>query len=127
MPSASAYPKRAASVVDGKIAPSDIVLGDLDGRTSNRDFINMLKDFWRELGYRVTINDPFKGVELIKRYSHPTRGKNSVQIEINRALYMDEKTGDKNLNFDAFKAHCTDMTRVSSAFAQSKLTQIAAD
>ena len=127
MPSASAYPKRAASVVDGKIAPSDIVLGDLDGRTSNRDFINMLKDFWRELGYRVTINDPFKGVELIKRYSHPTRGKNSVQIEINRALYMDEKTGEKNSNFDAFKAHCTDMTRVSSAFAQSKLTQIAAD
>ena len=37
-----------------------------------------------------------KGVELVKRYSNPSRGRHSIQIEINKALYMNEATNQKN-------------------------------
>ena len=127
MPASSAYPKHNIKLENGRTKASDIVLGDLDGNTCNRDFIYGLKDFWNDHGYRVTINDPFKGVELISRYSQPTRGKNSVQLEVNRSLYMDEKTGYKNSNFDAFKDQCTDMSQFCAKFALKNLTQIAAD
>lgn len=127
MPSKSAFPKRSSSLINKMVQPSDIVLGDRDGSTCSRDFMNGLRDFWKNLGYRVSINDPFKGVELISRYSQPTRGRNSVQIEINRALYMNESTGEKKSCFGAFQDHCTDMIRYASSFSRQKVTQIAAD
>ena len=127
MPASAAYPKQNIALIGGAPKPSDIVLGDLDGQSCGRDFLNELRDFWRSKGYRVTINDPFKGVELTSRYAQPTRGKNSVQIEINRGLYMDEETGEKSHNFNVIKKDCTEMIRFCTAFAQSKLTRIAAD
>jgi len=124
MPSSSAYSKHQTTLVKKQ---SDIVLGNLDGTTCDRQFTNMLKEFWQSLGYHVTINDPFKGVELISRYSAPTRARHSIQIEINRALYMDEKTGKKIKNFDVIKQHCTDMVKRCADYAQSQNAQIAAD
>ena len=127
MPNSSAYPKQNISLIGNNAKPSDIVLGDRDGKSCGRDFIYALRDFWRNEGYRVTINDPFKGVELVSRYSQPTRGRNSIQIEINRSLYMDENTGEKTRNFQIIKDDCTSMIQFCSAFAQSRLTCIAAD
>ncbi len=127
MPSSSAYPKRKPTLLGNMLKPSDIVLGDSDGRTCSRDFLYTLRDFWKNQGYQVTINDPFKGVELVNRYSCPTQDKNSIQIEINRALYMNEKTGAKNENYDAFKAHCTEMTQHCATFVRSNLTNIESD
>lgn len=122
MPNASAYPKKAP-----RLRPSDIVLGDHDGKSCSRDFMQALRKFWEEKGYRVTINDPFKGVELASRYAWPTQGKNSVQIEINRALYMNEETGEKLKTYDAFKSDCTDMIKMCCDFARNHALPVAAD
>ncbi len=122
MPKASAYPKKAP-----RLKPSDIVLGDHDGKSCSRDFMQALRKFWADKGYHVTINDPFKGVELASRYAWPTRGKNSVQIEINRALYMDEETGKRLKTYEVFKSDCTDMIKMCCAFAQNNALPMAAD
>lgn len=127
MPSASAYPKQNIMMVGHRPKPSDIVLGDLDGQTCGRDYLYTLRDFFKSKGLRVTINDPFKGVELIGRYSQPTRGRNSVQIEINRALYMNEETGEKSENYNKTKELMTQVISFTCAFAQDKLGSIAAD
>lgn len=127
MPSNSAYPKRNMTLIGGKKCPSDIVLGDRDGRTCNHDFVMAMRKFWEDLGYRVTINDPFKGVQLIEQYARPTHRKNSLQIEINRSLYMNEQTRQKNEHFDALKEHCTDMVKFCTAFAENTRIQMAAD
>lgn len=74
----------------------DICLGDRDGTTCDRKFTLMVAESFRALGYRVTLNDPFKGVELVQRYSNPADHRHSLQIEINRALYMDEERIEKN-------------------------------
>jgi N-formylglutamate amidohydrolase len=57
------------------------------------------------MGYAVKVNDPYKGVELVRAYSDPKAGRHSVQIEINKRLYMDEKTLAKSSGFARLQSH----------------------
>ena len=52
------------------------------------------------MGYCVAINDPYKGGDIVASLADPARGRHSIQIEINRALYMDEITRVANDGFD---------------------------
>ena len=71
---------------------ADFVLGDRDGTTASPRLTATLADFLACRGYSVRINHPYKGVELVRRYSNPESGIHSLQLEINRKLYMDERT-----------------------------------
>ena len=55
------------------------------------------------LGYKVSYNHPYKGVELVRRYGDPARHRHSVQVEINRRLYMDEQTLVLHEGFEPLK------------------------
>jgi N-formylglutamate amidohydrolase len=74
---------------------ADFVLGDRDGTTASPDFVHFVREYLRGMGFSVKLNDPYKGVELVRAYSDPTHGRHSLQIEINRALYMDEMTFER--------------------------------
>lgn len=90
----------------GRINPfsaPDFVLGDRDGTSCDIDLTHALRDFIKSLGYKVAINDPYKGVELVERHSDPARGKHSIQIEIARALYLNEDTYEKSKNYEKLK------------------------
>lgn len=76
---------------DGAIQP-DIVLGDHDGHSCGRVYREMLKRHFESHGLKVVINNPYKGVELTRKFARPRQGIHSLQIEINKALYMDEAT-----------------------------------
>jgi N-formylglutamate amidohydrolase len=88
---------------------ADFVLGDLDGAACDRDFTALVKEILTGMGYTVRLNDPFKGAELVTRYSEPRAGRHSLQIEINRRLYLDEAAIAKTADFDALRA---DMRRL---------------
>jgi N-formylglutamate amidohydrolase len=66
----------------------------------------------RELGYAVTRNNPYSGGFTTQNYGRPRRGIHALQIEINRALYMDEETITRK---SAIAALTRDMTRVMTA------------
>ncbi|MBM3550104.1 MAG: N-formylglutamate amidohydrolase [Alphaproteobacteria bacterium] len=68
----------------------DFVLGDRDGKTCDPAFMKLVHDVLVGLGYSVAINNPYKGLELIMRYSDRDAGRHALQIEVNRGLYMDE-------------------------------------
>ncbi|MFK7838753.1 MAG: N-formylglutamate amidohydrolase [Bdellovibrionales bacterium] len=127
MPAASAYPRQVISLMGNKPKPSDFVLGDRDGTTCDPAFTRALRDFIKGLGYTVTINDPFKGVELIEKYSNPTSGYHSIQIEINKALYMNEETNERNANYNQLKSHITDITAFIANHIENRLFNLAAD
>lgn len=127
MPAASAVPKRALKLAGREAAPSDFVLGDRDGTTCGREFVHAVRDYLRKQGFRVSINDPYKGVELIRRYAQPTRGRHSLQIEINRALFMDEETGDKNPFYLKTKEKIGELIDHCASFAKHDLQRTAAD
>jgi N-formylglutamate deformylase len=70
----------------------DFVLGDRDGTTCAPEFTALVSRTLEGLGYSVAINDPYKGVEIVRRYGRPAERRHSLQIELNRRLYMDETT-----------------------------------
>lgn len=127
MPSNSAYPRRGIGLVGNTPKPVDFVLGDRDGTSCDPAITRDLRDFIRDLGYAVSINDPFKGVELIHKYSSPTMGYNAIQIEINKALYMDEESLEKNSNYNHFQADLERITQFCATLIQSRLVNLAAD
>jgi len=77
---------------------ADFVLGDRDGTSCDPRFTEFVRATLAGLGYRVKVNDPYKGVELVRAYADPASGRHSLQIEINKRLYMDEGTLQKNLS-----------------------------
>jgi N-formylglutamate amidohydrolase len=80
-------------------ARADLVLGDRDGSTCAAEFTSFVHDWFTARGYRVAINDPYKGVEIVRRHGRPHDARHSLQIEINRRLYMDEISLAPNANF----------------------------
>ena len=78
---------------------ADFVLGDRDGTTCEPAFTQVVADTLRNLGYSVKVNDPYKGVELVRAYSNPAERRMSLQLEVNKRLYMDEKTLQKTAGF----------------------------
>ena len=71
---------------------ADFVVGDRDGTTASPALSQLLCTFLRGRGYSVEYNHPYKGVELVRRHSNPAQHRHSIQLEINRKLYMDEQT-----------------------------------
>jgi N-formylglutamate deformylase len=74
------------------LAHPDFVVGDRDGSTASSALSLRLCELLRGMGYDVTYNHPYKGVELVRRYGDPAQGRHSIQLELNRKLYMDEET-----------------------------------
>ena len=87
----------------GKPRP-DFVVSDLDGVTSDPQSTRFVADTLRDLGFNVTVNTPYKGAELIRRHSDPAGGRHSIQIEVNRALYMDETSRLRGSDFASIQA-----------------------
>ena len=79
---------------------ADIVLGDRDGTTCAPSFTALVRDFLAGCGYSVKVNDPFKGVELVRAYADPAAGRHSLQLEVNKRLYMDEGSKQRHAGFD---------------------------
>jgi N-formylglutamate deformylase len=82
----------------------DFVLGDRDGESSDPAFTGRVCTLLREMGYSVALNDPYKGMEIVRRYGQPRAGKHAVQLEINRRLYMNEQTLEKHSGFARLQA-----------------------
>ena len=98
----------------------DMVLGDRDGTTSEPDFTACAAEVLRGLGYRVRTNHIFKGMELIRAFSAPAAGRHSLQIEINKALYIDEATRRPNAGFAALQADLAHLTDRLAAYAEER-------
>lgn len=78
---------------------ADFVLGDRDGTTCEPAFTALVAARLASLGYEVAINDPYKGVELVRVHGRPAEGRHSLQVEVKRTLYMDEHTLEPNAGF----------------------------
>jgi N-formylglutamate amidohydrolase len=69
----------------------DVVLGDRFGTSCNGTLILALDDALTAQGFRVARNRPYAGGFITEFYGAPSAGRDVVQIEINRGLYLDEK------------------------------------
>lgn len=80
---------RAAPRVRGRIP--EVVLGDRFGAAATREIVAETQIAFEAAGFVVARNAPFAGGYITQRYGRPSRGLNAVQIEIDRALYLDQR------------------------------------
>lgn len=81
-----------------------VVLGDRFGAAAHERVVAPIETAFRAAGLNVVRNTPFAGAYITQHYGRPAHGRHVVQIEIDRALYMDEKTIRPSAEFGAFKA-----------------------
>lgn len=91
---------------------ADFVIGDRDGTTASPALSLKVCAHLESLGYSVSYNHPYKGVELVRRYGDPARQRHSIQIEINRKLYMDEVTLELTPAHEELKASLRSLVRM---------------
>jgi N-formylglutamate amidohydrolase len=94
---------------------ADFVLGDRDATTCEPELTAFVAATLSGMDYSVAINDPYKGVELVRKHGRPAERRHSLQIEINRRLYMDEATLAKTAGFAALQA---DLAHLLEALAE---------
>ncbi len=82
---------------------ADFVLGDRHGTSASRALVDHVANTLSGFGYKVAINRPYAGGFITEHYGRPGKGLHALQIETNRALYMDEKTLEPNDGFERLK------------------------
>jgi N-formylglutamate deformylase len=82
---------------------ADFVVGDRDGTSASPALSRKVCQHFERLGYDVSYNHPYKGVELVRRYGDPAQHRHSIQLEINRRLYMDERTLQPSEGFERLR------------------------
>jgi N-formylglutamate amidohydrolase len=105
-------------------ARPDMVLGDRDGTTCARAFLDLVQGILSGFGHQVAINRPYKGQELIRRYADPAKNRHSLQIEVNRALYMDERTGERSADFETLRAQLSQLVEAVCGFAAAEAASL---
>jgi len=85
-------PARAAGGGGRATRPVDVVLGDRHGASCAGELTRCLRRLFEAEGLRVALNRPYAGGWCTRFWGRPDEGFHAVQVELNRALYLDEAT-----------------------------------
>jgi N-formylglutamate amidohydrolase len=105
----------AAAKVGGRERPCDIVLGDRFGAACAGVLTLRVERELEAMGYRVARNSPYAGGYTTEHYGRPARRTHALQIEINRALYLDEARLTPTAGFERLQADMARLTRMLAA------------
>lgn len=111
----------AAAKAGGRDRPCDIVLGDRFGAACAGLLTARVERELEAMGYRVARNTPYAGGYTTEHYGRPARRTHALQIEINRALYLDEARLSPTAGFDRLKGRLEALTRALAAADWSAL------
>jgi N-formylglutamate amidohydrolase len=101
-------PSSAANhVVSAAVSQVDVVLGDRFGASCSEEVTVYLEELLRDRGLRVVRNKPYAGGFITHSHGAPRTGRHALQIEINRALYIDEATLERSEDFKALRQTLT--------------------
>ena len=84
---------------------ADVVLGDRYGTSCDRRLVDIAERELRNRGYAVERNRPYAGGFITEHYGHPATHRHALQIEVNRALYMDERSFERIPGFARLASH----------------------
>jgi N-formylglutamate deformylase len=97
----------------------DFVVGDLDGASADPAVTATVAGLLRDLGHTVALNEPYAGGRIVRNLGSPAAGVHSIQIEVNRKLYLDEPRATKSGRFLGLRA---DLDRFTRRLAQAART-----
>ena len=99
------------------IRPPQIVLGDRHGLTAAPALMRLVERHFGSFGWRVVRNTPYAGGHITEAHGAVSAGVHAIQIEIDRALYLDTETLDRGAGFDRVTSAMTGLARLLAAMA----------
>jgi N-formylglutamate deformylase len=106
-----------AMTPDGEGAPRpDFVVGDLRGRSAHAAATGTVAGILEGMGYRVAVNVPYAGGKILREMGDPQARVHSIQIEINRGLYLNELQVEKTGGFERLRR---DLATFSAALVKA--------
>jgi N-formylglutamate deformylase len=103
--------------LSGSEMKPDFIIGDRYGTSASAELSRAAICILSELGFAAVRNKPYAGGFITEHYGRPTRGLHALQIEINRALYIDEVTLEKRPDFHAITGSLFTFMRQLAEFA----------
>jgi len=100
---------------------SDVVLGDRYGTSCVGVVAEVADATLRGLGYSVSRNKPYAGGFITEHYGNPAGGLHAIQLELNRALYMDEHRCERSASFDRLASDLETLAEELAAIALQEL------
>src|SRR5579871_5874962 len=100
---------------------ADIVLGDRYGTSCVPAVVESIEALLRSRGYVVSRNKPYAGGFITEHYGNPAVGLHAIQLELNRALYMDERRYERSASFQTVAADLESLADVIAAIPVQEL------
>ena len=88
---------------------ADVVIGDRKGKSSRSEFTQLVKEAYERVGFSVSLNWPYQGGRITQEYGCPSKGQHTLQVELNRCLYMEESLGKKSDSFAKVQERLTEV------------------
>ncbi len=104
---------------------SDFILGDRYGKSCDPAVIDCISAQLKSSGYRVTRNYPYAGGYVTRHYGQPDAQVHALQIEINRELYLNKISMQKNHGFDKLEQNIDDLIKILTAHHSAHLERAA--
>ena len=102
-------------IADQGGARPDFVLGDRYGTSCSAELTRAAAQALKAQGYVVGLNKPYAGGYITEHYGRPHAALHAIQVEINRALYMNEVTFEKSSGFERIRRDLEGMARAIMA------------
>ena len=112
----------SSSISREDAAKADIVLGDRYGTSCAGILTDLVDVALRSRGYSVVRNKPYAGGFITEHYGEPALGRHALQIEINRSLYMDERSMAKKPGFARLTADLREVFALVTRESEGDLT-----
>jgi len=100
---------------------ADVVLGDRYGTSCVAVVADTVEAALQEAGYLVSRNKPYAGGFITEHYGNPPAGLHAIQLEINRALYMDERRFEPIASFGRLAGHLDTLAERLAAISLGEL------
>jgi N-formylglutamate amidohydrolase len=93
----------------------DLVIGDRYSTSCAPSLPDRIEETMTRLGYSIGRNKPYAGGFITEHYGNPASGLHAVQLELNRAVYMDERRRERGPRFEQVTA---DFVALAEALAE---------
>jgi N-formylglutamate deformylase len=107
--------------VDAGEARPDLVVSDRLGTTADPAFTQWVAQYFTAAGYTVQVNEPYQGGDLLTAVSAPAQRRHSIQVELNRGLYMDEAKFVKHAGYAALKQNLDAFVAALAEYVRAQL------
>lgn len=113
----------------GSAKAPEVVIGDRFGASADAALVASVQAVFADAGLRVVRNAPFAGAYVAQAYGSPSQGQHVIQIEIDRALYLDEARVEPHGGFAEFQSKMDRIITELAALGQSGVAglQLAAE